>query len=116
MDEIADDDLPGIIEQYYAETKKKNDDDDNSDTYKNSTLKSTRAGLCRYFKKTRSIDIINSDRFIQANDMFDGVKRCAKEKGYAVVENYPLIDDSDLAKLKQYFETNMQGAPNARNL
>ena len=55
--------------------------------------------------KTRSIDIVNSDKFIQANDMFDRVKRIAKSKGYGVVESYPPIDDLDLAKLREYGAT-----------
>ena len=114
MEDISKEDLPSVLERYYSELKKQkcsNEEDEDSDTYKHSTQKSIRAALCRHFKKTRCIDIINSENFIQANEMFDGVKRVSKEKGYGNVDSYPPIEDYNLAKIKEFILPKIHGRP-----
>ena len=133
LDDITNDDLPRILENFYAEVCKKNpenddqmDKQDNNDNttadshckthYKNTTLKSIHSTLCRYYKQSRSIDIIKNEQFIRANSIFQGVQQINKEKGFGDIKSIPPINDSDLAKVMAYFRNAMDGPPNAKNL
>ena len=99
--------MPYILEQFYSEIKRKKkrtDEEDDSlnlqedqdpnevdcrDNYKNTTMKSIRGALWRYFKTTRSIDIISSENFIRANNVFQSVRNANKEVGLGVIKSYP---------------------------
>lgn len=114
--------LPAILEQFYSEVRIKetknspesveDDDEDTSRLYKNTTLKAIRGALARYFKETLSIDIISSEPFIRANQIFEGVQKINKEKGKGNIVSKPPIDDTDLAKITEYFKAGMAGPPN----
>ena len=63
-----------------------------------------------------SIDIINNEKFIQANETFSALTRVNKEIGKGDTRSYPPIDDSDLKKITDYFKESRQGPPDARKL
>lgn len=127
MEELTNDELPLVLEQFYTEVRKKegksnperekampenDDDDDPNRLYKNTTLKAIRGALARYFKEKRSIDIISSEKFLRANEIFQGVQTINKQFGKGNIVNKPPIDDADLAKITEYFETGMNGPTN----
>lgn len=126
LEELPTNELPLVLEQFYSEVRKKesknsppvpensaeNDDDDPERLYKNTTLKAIRGALARHFKETRSIDIISSEKFIRANQIFEGVQKINKEFGTGNIVSKPPIDDADLAKITEYFERGMNGPTN----
>ena len=98
------------------ETEAEMKDNDPKNNYKNTTMKSVRGALNQHFKKTHGLDIISNEKFIHANGMFENIQNINKDIGLGLIKSYPPIDDSDLVKIKQYFEANMATAPNAQNL
>ena len=68
IEDLTDDELPDILFNFYSSAKPIN-----GETYAIQTLKCTRAGLNRYIKKYRNIDIIQDCKFIRANEMFESV-------------------------------------------
>ena len=50
-------------------------------------------------------------RFIQANSMFDGMKKKAKKTGRGVCKPYKQIVDSDMTTLGQYFVQDFDQPP-----
>lgn len=123
VEEISNDDLPKILEQFYTEVRKKEAKNvppeemkDDIRLYKNSSMKAIRGALARHFKETRSIDIIASEKFIRANEVFKGVQQINKAKGLGTIISKPPIDDSDLHRITTYFKAGMAGPPNAELL
>ena len=72
---VSNEDLPKFMGDFYLSARKKRISEDGTDPscekksklkhYKNSSLKSGRAAINRYFKAERGIDIIGIDNFIQ---------------------------------------------------
>ena len=73
LEDITTDDLPSILSDFYTEVSKKKSSYDGSKEYKNTTLKCIRSEINRYFRETRSLDIISDPRFISSNEMFQGM-------------------------------------------
>lgn len=107
LEAIEDDKLPELLEQFYADIRTKKD----HDRYKNSSLRAIRAGINRFIKESRSIDIIADKRFIRANELFKGVAKQNKQAGKGTVNHKSPILSEDLEKLQDYFSKYMQ--PNA---
>ena len=84
--------------------------------YKTSTLRSIHGALTHYFKDTQKLDIRSNDLFIEANEMFLGKTKDNKEKGLGNIKNKPPINDIDMAKIHNYFQTKLSKAPNPRVL
>ena len=93
VDSIDLEQLPQIISDFYFSVRKKKITDDGTEPtekeaaraklkhYKNSSLKSGRAALNRYFKGTFGIDIISNQKFIKANEIFQAITKQGKEEG-----------------------------------
>lgn len=111
-DTISTDDLPDILSDFYTELRKS----DAEGEYKTSTLKCIRAALNRYFKGTRSLDILSDPRFICSNEMFSGVTKKAKEEGRGEIDSRPPIEEDDMKKISTYFEQYLAGPPNPEKL
>ena len=79
--------------------------------YSNSTMKAMRAGLNRYFKEKRSIDISSDSQFIHTNEIFKGLLKINKESGRGTVVHKKPISNADMNKLFQYFKENMAKPP-----
>lgn len=122
--DITNEDLPNILEQFYSEVRKKEAKENPKNEaavegdrlYKNTSLKAIRGALARYFKEARCIDIISNEKFLRANQVFEGVQRINKEKGLGSIISKPPIDDSDLHRITEYFKAGMSGPPNPQLL
>ena len=112
-DEINTEDLPNALEDFYPGNSKKNATADGSTEYKNSTMKCIRAGINRYYKAARSLDIISDPRFIQANKIFKGIARAGKDEGCGEIDSCNSIFPEDFDKLSGNFKAKMAGLLNA---
>ena len=126
LKDIPDADLPKIIGDFYFSVRKKRISEDGTELsddkknklkhYKNYSLKSGRAAINRYFKAERGIDIIGSDKFIQANEIFQAITRQGKEEGRGEIDSKEPIEDEDMKTLSKYFTELMDGPPNPCHL
>ena len=124
IEDLQKENLPEIMGDFYFslrkkqpnKTKDKNVSEINAKFYKNSSLKSGRAALNRYFKEKMGIDIISNDAFMKANENFQAVTRDGKIKGRGETQAKQPILDTDMSKLSSYFVQNVQGPPNAKLL
>ena len=99
-----------ILKIFYSEIKSVKTKDGH---YSNSSLKTMRVALNRYFKQTRSLDIISNPLFFKANNLFGGVQHINKEEGQGTVKHKNPIFPEDLEKLHQYFIQRFAEPPNA---
>ena len=121
-DEIDLNDLPSILEKFYCEvekntgkcTEKMKPDDQKG--YKNTTMRTIRAALARYYRDKKSIDIITNESFVRANQMFKGVQKINKQKGLGNIQSKTPLSEMDLEKLTNYFLMHISGPPNPRKL
>ena len=130
LESIPDTDLPQILgEFYYSARKQKITDTEKFNEaqndpkkksalkhYKNSSLKSGRAALNRYFKGERGLDIISNELFIKANENFQSVTKKGKEDGRGEISSKIPISDEDMEKLSLYFQEKMMGKANGKFL
>lgn len=105
-------DLPNVLSDFYTKLRKA----DAKGEYKTSTLKCIRAAINRYFKETRSLDILLDPRFIRSNEMFTGVAKKAKEEGRGKVDSRPPTEEDDMKKISAYFAEALSGPPDAEKL
>ena len=98
VENILTEDLDQILFEFYSsvQPQKKND-------YCVQTLKCMRAGLNRYFRQERGIDIAKDSMFTRANEMLKAVQIDAKKKGLGVKKKYPPITPVDLERIAEYF-------------
>ena len=66
-------DLPRILENFYANLQRV----DGSE-YKLQSIKCIRAGINRWTKSNRSVDIINDTKFTKANEIFKEISKIAR--------------------------------------
>lgn len=111
LEEIADDDLPEILLNFYTDLRKVD-----GGQYKLQTLKCLRAGINRFTKEKRNLDIIQDVRFTRTNEMFKAVTTQARREGRGSTKSYPPIEEEDLAKLAQYFDQDFMNNPNPKKL
>ena len=127
VDEIADAELPQILGEFYFSLRKKRVKPKGKEKlsrsqlnkqkhYKNSSLKSGRAALNRYFKEKRCIDIISNERVTNANEQFKAVTKLRKTEGRGEIESKEPISDEDMKKLFEFFRLNMTGPLDAKSL
>ena len=98
VEDIPTKDLDGILFEFYNSIQPQKKDD-----YCVQTLKCIRAGLNRYFRKERGIDIAKDSMFVRANEMLKAVQVDAKKKGLGVKKSYPPITEIDLERIAEYF-------------
>lgn len=106
IDEITTEDLPNFLFKFYSEVRK-----DNGQIYSNTSLKSMRAGINRYIKETRSIDIVSDPKFMRTNELFKGVQLQGKKAGKGTVKHKEHIESQDLERLHDYFSRYMEPNP-----
>ena len=104
-------DLDQILFEFYSSIQPQKKDD-----YCVQTLKCIRAGLNRYFKKERGIDIAKDAIFVRANEMLRAVQVDAKKKGLGIKKSYPPISQLDLERIAEYFCHDHVTCPNPRKL
>lgn len=106
IEHVTDADLPKVLEKFYSEIRTKK----THERYKNSSLRAIRAGVNRFIKDSRGIDIISDPKFMRTNDLFKGVTKENKEAGKGNVQHKVPISSEDLERLQDYFSLYM--APN----
>ena len=128
LNDINVDILPEVIGDFYFSARKQCISEegipqDTTETtksrlshYKNSSLKSGRAALNRYFKANFGLDIILNDKFICANEIFQAVTKQGKQQGCGETKSKLAISDPYYSKLTTYFLNNMRGEPSAKKL
>ena len=100
LEEISDDELPELLTKFYSSARTKKA----GEMYQTSSFKVLRAGLNRYFRINRTLDIVTDHRFMRANMVFDGVQVKAKKTGKGVTRSTPHISEADLKKIGEYFD------------
>ena len=84
LTEIQNEHLPDILLNFYTNTKKTDGDD-----YCAQSMKCIRVRINRYMKAERGLDIISSDLFVKANEMFRGVNKQRHIEGpIQIISNY----------------------------
>lgn len=106
IDDVTDENLPNVLFDFYTEVRSTK-----NEVYKNTTLRCLRAGINRYIKEKRSIDIVADKRFIRTNEIFKGVQKEGKQMGKGAIKHKDVIESQDLEKLQGYFSRYM--APDA---
>ena len=109
IDDIGSEELPQLLFEFYtdAQYKAKSENDD-PEKYKNTTLKSIRAGINRHLKDVRGLDIMKDSRFVKSNQMFKAVTKANKQEGRGSVEHKMAITPEDMRKLDEYFRQYMR--------
>ena len=103
--------LPNILEDFYPNLRRVDGEE-----YKLQSIKCIRAGINRWTKANRNIDIINDVRFTRANEMFKGVSKIARQNGKATTKSYPVIEQEDLERIATYFLHDTMNEPNPRKV
>lgn len=106
IDDITDDKLPDLLFDFYTEVRSTK-----NQTYKNTTLRCLRAGINRYIKEKRSINIVEDQRFIKSNEMFKGVQKEGKKIGKGSIKHKEIIESEDMERLRDFFTRYMAPDP-----
>ena len=91
VDDIATSDIDGVLFEFYSAIQPQK-----KDNYCVQILKCIHAGLNRYFRQKRGIDIAKDSMFTRANKMLKAVQVDAKKKGFGVKKKYPPISEINL--------------------
>ena len=111
LEEVLNADLPKILFDFYTGVEPLK-----GGIYSVQTLKCIRAGLNRYFRKARGIDIIKDTQFVQTNEMFKSVAVKAQKEGKGIFNSTKPIAQDDLQKITDYFTVNHIVSPNPKVL
>ena len=101
LEQVKTEDLPKILTQFYSSVRTTK----SGELYQTSSFKVLRAGINRYFKRERNIDIVSDELFVKA-----------KKSGMGVTKSYPHIMKEDLRKISDYFNAEHTISPNPRVL
>ena len=103
--------LANVLEDFYANLRRLDGED-----YKLQSIKCIRAGINRWTKANRNIDIISDVRFSRANEMFKGVSKIARQTGKGSTKSYPVIAQEDLERIATYFLHDIMNEPDPKKL
>ena len=109
--DLADEELPDILFKFYGDLRRMN-----GEVYKLQSLKCIRAGINRYTKAERNLDIISDVRFSRANELFKGKSKVVCKEGKGSTKLYPVIADEDLERIATYFLHDVCNKPDPRKL
>lgn len=111
LEDITDENLPNILYDFYSDLRKVD-----GGNYKLQTLKCIRAGINRFMKEKRGLNIINDTTFTRSNEMFKAVSTKARRLGLGSTKSTPLIEEEDLIKCTEYFHHDIMNHPDPRKL
>ena len=103
--------LAEILENFYPSLRKVDGDD-----YKLQSIKCIRAGINRWTKENRNLDIIADVRFTKANEIFKGVSKIVREKGKGSTKSTAVIAQEDLERLAIFFLHDVMNHPDPRKI
>ena len=112
VEDLDVDQLPQILTKFYTDVRTKK----TGEQYQTGSFKVLRAGLNRYFKLNKGIDIVSDEKFMRANMVFDGVQVKAKKQGKGVTRSTHHISPEDLSKIGTYFAVDHMNEPQPRVL
>ena len=107
LDLIEVDQLLEILTKIYTDVRTNS----KGELFMTGSFKVLRAGLNRYFKVEKNIDIVNDKQFLRANLVFDGVRVKAKKSGKGITKSSPLISKEDLKMIGIYFNIDHMKKP-----
>ena len=117
IEEILDSDLPKVLERFFTDIRQQKGRDSKTledkkenvpgQRYQNTTLRGIRAGINRYLKGARGIDIISDKRFTKMNELFKGILKQNKEAGFGKITHKSPICEEDMGRLNDYFSKHM---------
>ncbi|XP_072014191.1 uncharacterized protein [Amphiura filiformis] len=108
---LPPDTLCQLLRQFYGSARK-----ENGQPYSKSSLLNIRAALQRYISSppfNRTINIIRSEQFQSANNVFSGALKVMKRDGKDTSKHYPPITTEDLSKM---FDTKVLSMNNPQSL
>ena len=111
VEQLTIDNLPDILSDFYSNLKKID-----GGNYKLQSIKCIRAGINRYMKAEKNIDIISNDKFVKANEMFQGVSKQLRMTGLGSVKSTPVITEEDLTKISEYFTHDIMNNPDPKKI
>ena len=111
LEQMAVQDLPKILEEFYPNLRRANGDD-----YKIQSMKCICAGINRWTKSNWNIDIIGDVTYTKANEIFKGVAKIAREQGRGATKPYPVIAAEDMERIATYFLHDMINQPDPRKV
>ena len=112
LEDLKDQDLPDILTKFYTDVRTKK----SGELYKTSSFKVIRAGLNRYFKRQRNIDIVADEKFMRANLIFDSVQVKAKKSGKGAITATPHISPEDIQRIGNYLNVDHMQKPDPKIL
>lgn len=95
---ITEEKLPMILTTFYGAVRQHNGKE-----YSTQSIKNIRYALQRYFKLLFHIDIVASQKFVEANRVFNAKMKNLKQLGLDVVTHKIPISLEDLVLMRQYF-------------
>ena len=111
IDALPLDDLPKTFENFYVSVKQIK-----GRNYLMQILKCLRAGLNRFYRKNKGIDIARDTPFVKANEMFSGVLAASKKVGKGVTKSTVTISEPDLERIAEYFSHDHMNFPDPKRL
>ena len=112
IDDLDLDELPSILSKFYTDVRTQKA----GEQYQTGSFKVIRAGLNRFFKVEKGVDIVSDQRFMKANLIFDSVQVQAKKVGKGATKSTPQISDTDLIKIGVFFDVDHMKKPNPKVL
>ena len=104
-------DLPEILQNFYPNLRRVDGED-----YKLQSIKCIRAGINRWTKANRNVEIISDVCFAKANEIFKGVSKMARENGKATTKSTPVMKQEDLERIATYFLHDIMNNPDPKKL
>lgn len=98
IDLCSEDELASKLRLFYATLRK-----EDGSLYAPTSLICARAGLFRYFRRVRSLNIIENDKFHAANLALKAVARLFLKAG-GRINHYEAISEEDEGRLARYFD------------
>ena len=98
LEDLNMNELPEILQTFYPNLRRVDGED-----YKLQSLKCIRAGINRWTKSNRNVDIIGDVRFTKANEIFKGVAKVSRQTGKGSTRSYPIIEDQDMQRIANFF-------------
>ena len=101
-----------LMERFFSEVRQQN-----GENYKLSSYYSLRYGVNRHLTTWRlsnglpSASLLDANLFPRSNTVFRAMTKKLKKEGKGGVENHPPIENEDMKKIIEYFESNIHNNP-----
>ncbi|XP_048767947.2 uncharacterized protein LOC125674728 [Ostrea edulis] len=94
IQDIPAEELALVLKKFYCNVRNRN-----GEPYAKKTMISLRYGLQKTFEKTHKFDIVNDDRFKEANKIFHACLKKLKMEGGGESKHKEIISEEDIRKL-----------------